>query len=42
MQYGGANGELAAAIRYLNQRYTMPDEKGKANEVDETGAYYTE
>lgn len=29
-QYGGANGELAAAIRYLNQRYTMPDEKGKA------------
>ena len=29
-QYGGANGELAAAWRYLNQRYTMPDEKGKA------------
>ncbi len=29
-QYGGANGELAAAIRYLNQRYTMPDDKGKA------------
>ena len=29
-QYGGANGELAAALRYLNQRYTMPDEKGKA------------
>ena len=29
-QYGGANGELAAAFRYLNQRYTMPDEKGKA------------
>ena len=22
-QYGGANGELAAAFRYLNQRYTM-------------------
>lgn len=29
-QYGGANGELGAAIRYLNQRYTMPDERGKA------------
>lgn len=28
-QYGGANGELAAAWRYLNQRYTMPDDKGK-------------
>lgn len=28
-QYGGANSELAAALRYLNQRYTMPDEKGK-------------
>ncbi len=29
-QYGGPNGELAAALRYLNQRYTMPDDKGKA------------
>lgn len=29
-QYGGSNGELAAALRYLNQRYTMPDAKGKA------------
>lgn len=29
-QYGGANGELGAAFRYLNQRYTMPDNKGKA------------
>lgn len=29
-QYGGANGELAAASRYLNQRFTMPDDKGKA------------
>ncbi len=24
-QYGGADGELAAALRYLNQRYTIPD-----------------
>lgn len=29
-QYGGSNGEMAAALRYLNQRYTMPDERGKA------------
>lgn len=29
-QYGGANGEMAAAWRYLNQRYTMPTDKGKA------------
>ena len=29
-QYGGPDGELAASLRYLNQRYTMPDEKGKA------------
>ena len=29
-QYGGAQGELAAALRYLNQRYTMPDAKGRA------------
>ncbi len=29
-QLGGANGELGAALRYLSQRYTMPDERGKA------------
>ena len=29
-QYGGPNGELAASLRYLNQRYNMPDDKGKA------------
>ena len=29
-QYGGPDGEFAAAMRYLNQRYTMPDEKGFA------------
>ena len=29
-QYGGSNGELAAALRYLNQRYSMPDNRGKA------------
>jgi len=29
-QYGGPDGEFSAAMRYLNQRYTMPDEKGYA------------
>jgi spore coat protein JC len=29
-QFGGANGELGASLRYLTQRYTMPDNKGKA------------
>lgn len=29
-QLGGANGELAASLRYLCQRFSMPDEKGRA------------
>ena len=29
-QYGGPDGEFAAAMRYLNQRYTMPDKRGFA------------
>lgn len=29
-QFGGSNGELGASLRYLTQRYTMPDDKGKA------------
>ena len=29
-QYGGPYGELNAALQYLNQRYTMPDDMGKA------------
>jgi spore coat protein JC len=29
-QYGGPYGELGAALRYLNQRYSMPDDRGKA------------
>ena len=28
-QYGGPDGELSAAYRYLNQRYTMPTCKSK-------------
>lgn len=33
-QYGGPYGELGAALRYLNQRYTMPDDMGKAELTD--------
>jgi len=29
-QFGGPNGELAAALRYLSQRYTMPTGKSRA------------
>lgn len=29
-QYGGPNGELGASLRYLSQRYIMPDEVSKA------------
>lgn len=29
-QYGGPQGELGAATRYLNQRITMPDNVGKS------------
>lgn len=29
-QYGGSDSELSAAMNYLNQRYTMPDERGFA------------
>lgn len=33
-QYGGPNGELAAALRYLSQRYTMPTGMAKAALTD--------
>jgi len=33
-QNGGPNGELGATLRYLNQRYTMPDEFGKCELTD--------
>ncbi len=29
-QFGGSNGELAAALRYFSQKFAMPDDKGKA------------
>ena len=29
-QFGGPDGELSASLRYLSQRFTMPDERGKA------------
>ncbi len=28
-QYGGPNGELGASLRYLSQRFTMPDDISK-------------
>lgn len=27
---GGAAGELSSAVRYMQQRYTMPDDRGRA------------
>ena len=38
-QYGGPNGELGASLRYLSQRYTMPDEVTKGLLTD-IGTYY--
>ena len=29
-QFGGANSELAASLRYFSQKFSMPDEKGKS------------
>ncbi len=29
-QYGGPDGEIGAALRYLSQRFDMPDQKAKA------------
>ena len=29
-QYGGPDGELAASLRYLSQRFGMPDKNSKA------------
>lgn len=29
-QFGGANSELAASLRYFSQKFTMPDECGAA------------
>lgn len=30
MEYGGPDGELGASLRYLSQRFSMPDNMGKA------------
>ena len=29
-QYGGANGELGAALRYFSQKFTMPTDEGRS------------
>ncbi len=39
MQYGGPYGELGASLRYLSQRYTMPDDVTKGLLTD-IGTYY--
>lgn len=33
-QYGGPNSELGAAVRYLSQRFSMPDDRCKAALTD--------
>ena len=33
-QYGGPDGEMSASMRYLSQRYSMPDKKVKAALTD--------
>lgn len=33
-QFGGADGELSAGIRYLTQRWTMPTDEGKGTLTD--------
>ncbi|MBQ1807215.1 MAG: manganese catalase family protein, partial [Ruminococcus sp.] len=34
LPYGGPDGELGAALRYLNQRFTMPMPELKATLTD--------
>ena len=29
-QFGGPNGELGASLRYFSQKFSMPDDRGKA------------
>ena len=29
-QFGGPNGELGAALRYFSQKFSMPDDRGRA------------
>ena len=38
-QYGGADGELGASVRYLSQRFTMvtPQAKGLLNDIGISG-----
>lgn len=38
-QYGGPNGELGASLRYLSQRFSMPDEITKSV-LNDIGSYY--
>ncbi|NLT39727.1 MAG: hypothetical protein GXX89_04605 [Clostridiales bacterium] len=42
-QYGGPDGELAASLRYLSQRFSMvtPQAKGTLNDIGTEGAKWT-
>lgn len=42
-QYGGPDGELAASLRYLSQRFTMPINEIKAtlNDIGTEGSQCT-
>lgn len=42
-QYGGPDGELAASLRYLSQRFSMPTEETKAvlNDIGTEGSQCT-
>lgn len=42
-QYGGPDGELAASLRYLSQRFSMPTNEAKAilNDIGTEGSQCT-
>lgn len=44
LEYGGPDGELAASLRYLSQKFTMvtPEAKATLNDIatEELGCYY--
>lgn len=38
-QYGGPDGELAASLRYLSQRFTMPNDIARAT-LNDIGIFW--
>lgn len=43
-QYGGPDGELSASMRYLSQRYSMPDRRvaGLLTDIGREGSRWNE